>query len=191
MLFRTHSVCNIVAKAAQVLQPGEFYPIPLVGPILIGTTLGSFGMFMPRILGLEKGKRFGDEVDEVTAVRDGTPWNVQGAFLTAAFYHFMVHDKAGAVGHLLRGSVGSYTEPETRIIIATMWLATGLCQVLFDANANLFHPLHKLLYLIFQVDGPKRLQKSGTVGWDYGYINFTIREENAIFPLSALSKYSY
>lgn len=54
MLFRTHTVSNIVdlANATLTATPG-YYSVPLIGPIIVGTTLGSFGMFMP----LEKGVR--------------------------------------------------------------------------------------------------------------------------------------
>lgn len=180
-LFRTHAICNIVALASKTLPPSDFYAIPLIGPIVVGTTLGSFSQFLP----LDKG---------LLPIRDGCPWALQGAFISASLYHLMVHDTAGPVGTVLRSIIGSYSESETRLIIGTMWLSTGILQAFFSPQANPLHPLHKLLYLIFQVDGPKRLQKGGTVGWDYRtrlYLERWIELSRVLVVLVAISAHVY
>ena len=136
-LFRTHSVSNIVALANKTLSPSDFYHMPIVGPIIVGTTLGSFSMFMPLSKGLDP-------------IASGCPWGIQGAFLTASFYHLMVNDTVGVLGNALRAFVGSYSDEQTRMIIATVWIISGVLQGFFDAEANLFTPVHKLLYLFLQ-----------------------------------------
>ena len=159
-LFRTHAVCNMVTVAAGALKAGPYYPtVPLVGPIVVGTCLGSMGQFLPFNKGL-------------SAVEAGTPWPVQAAFMTAAFYHVMVNDVDGVVGRSARAVFGSYSEQTVRVIIASVQIATLLVQTLFAPNANLFTPVHKLLYMVFQVGGPAAdTQGKGptaTVGWSHG-----------------------
>jgi hypothetical protein len=96
-------VPNIVALAFKVLPAnGDFYPIPIVGPIIVGTTLGSFSAFMP----LDKG---------LSPIANGCPWAVQGAFMTATFYHLMINDVSGPLGNGLRSLVGTYNDSETRL----------------------------------------------------------------------------
>ena len=158
-LFRTHSVCNMVAVAAGALKAGPYYPsVPLVGPIVVGTVLGSMGQFLPFTKGL-------------TAVESGTPWPIQAAFMTSAFYHVMVHDADGVVGTTARAVFGTYSEQTVRVIIATVQILTLVVQAVFSANANLFTPVHKLLYMVFQVGGPasdaQGKAPTATVGWDH------------------------
>lgn len=54
--------------------PGPYYPCALVGPIVIGTTVGSLGQFFPTDKGL-------------SAINNGLPWPIQGALMTSVFYH--------------------------------------------------------------------------------------------------------
>ena len=155
-LYRTHTVCNIVKLATATLAPGPYYPIPLVGPILVGTILGCAGLFLPADKGL-------------SSIFNGTPWPIQGAFLTATTYQLLVIDKNGFVGNTARAVFGSYSEDTIKVVLATMHISTVLIQTFFaNKDANLFTPFHKFFYLFFQVHGPSGvLQKEGTVGWDY------------------------
>ena len=84
-VFRVHSACNTSAAAASTLTPGAYYPIPLIGPVIAGTLVGSLGAFLP----FDKG---------LAPISSGTPWPIQQAFLTSLFFHFLVTDKAGFVG---------------------------------------------------------------------------------------------
>ena len=84
-VFRVHSACNMTAAAASTLTPGALYPIPLVGPVVAGTLVGSLGAFLP----FDKG---------LSPIASGTPWPVQQAFLTSLFFQFLVNDKTGIVG---------------------------------------------------------------------------------------------
>jgi hypothetical protein len=155
-LFRTHAVCNMVNVASSTLKAGPYYPIPLVGPIIAGAALGSMGQFIP----FDKG---------LSAISAGVPWPIQGAFMSAAFYHCMVNDATGLCGNTFRAVFGTYSEQTVRIIIATVNIVTLLIQAAFSPSANLFTPVHKLLYMIFQVEGPLDVQQKPkeTVGWDY------------------------
>lgn len=156
-LYRTHTVCNMVKVAATTLTPGPYYPIPFVGPILVGTVLGCGGLFLPADKGL-------------SSIFNGTPWPIQGAFMTASTYHLLIIDKNGFFGNAARSIVGTYSEDTVKIALATIHISTILIQTFFaNKNANLFTPFHKMLYLFFQVHGPSGvLQKEGTtVGWDH------------------------
>jgi hypothetical protein len=117
------------------------------------------GMFLP----FDKG---------LAPISAGTPWAIQQAFVTAFFYHFMMHDKTGIfsqwqlilllsymcvsgfVGVGLRDLIGTYDESTIRVLLATLAVVTAISQVLFNAEANLLSPLHKFLYLVFHVNGP-------------------------------------
>ena len=85
----------------------------------------------------------------------------------SAFFHLMINDTTGFIGNALRAIVGTYTEKEVIVIIATVQLITLLAQVLFSPEANLFTPFHKLFYLVFQVHGPAaQVTKPGEdIGW--------------------------
>lgn len=115
-LFRVHSGCNMTALAATILTAGPYYPCPAVGPVVVGTVVGSLGIFFP----LDKG---------LAPIAAGTPWGTQQAFLVATFYHFMVTDKQGVIGEGLRAVVGTYSEQSTRVLLITLALATSLAQV--------------------------------------------------------------
>lgn len=53
---------------------GPYYPCALVGPIVIGTAVGSLGQFFPTDKGL-------------SAISNGLPWPIQGALMSSVFYH--------------------------------------------------------------------------------------------------------
>ena len=93
----------------------------------------------------------------------------QGAFLSAVFYHLMVNDTEGAAGTALRAVCGTYSETTVRVLVASVHIVTLLLQLFFSPDANLFTPLHKLLYMIFQTEGPTNVVQKPlvqTVGWD-------------------------
>jgi len=141
-LFRSHAVCNMVATAVTVLKAGPYYPCALIGPIVVGTVAGSAAAFFPTDKGL-------------AAITNGTVWPLQAAFMTSAFYHIMVNDTEGMVGNAFRSVFGTHSESTIRIVIVTIQLISLYAQAFFSPSANLFSPLHKVLYLIFQVEGPK------------------------------------
>lgn len=141
-IFRTGAVISIVILAHNTLTPSKYYPIPLFGPILAGTLLGSMGAFLP----FDKG---------LVAISKNTPWAIQAAFLTAAIYHLMIHDTQGVIGVSLRLMLGTYSRSTITIFIAIMQIAHLELQLFLSPEVNMFTPLHKLGYLLFQVEGPK------------------------------------
>ena len=158
-LFRTTAVTNIVTTATGVLAPTAYYPLPVFGPIIAGTALGSVGMFMP----FDKG---------LVAIKNNGPWTMQAAFYTSCFYHFMINDTKGFIGQALRMMLGNLSRNTVLLIIAVLQISHLELQYYISPESNLFTPVHKLLYLIFQVNGPKAVQKppvngiSAPVGWD-------------------------
>lgn len=160
-IFRAHSAVDAVNLSLTVLKPGPYYPVPLVGPVLCSTLIGCLGGFMP----LDKG---------LLPISKSTSWVVQGAFMSAAFYHFMVKDTTGIIGVTMRNVFGHQSERCVVLIIIYMHMASSVLQIVFDPQANLFTPLHKLLYLVLQVQGPittpedaAMIAKKPTVGWEY------------------------
>lgn len=145
-VFRTNAVVGIVQVANTVLAPSKYYPIPVFGPILAGTLLGSMGSFLP----FDKG---------LAAISRNTPWPIQAAFYSSSFYHIMAHDQNGILGITLRGLIGPCTPTTTMVIIAFMQISHLWLQYIIHADINIFAPVHNILYLIFLVEGPKSIAK--------------------------------
>lgn len=128
--------------------------------------MGCGGAFMP----LDKG---------LSPINAGAPWALQAAFMSSAFYHLVVNDKYGPVGAAVRAVVGTHSHNRAVVIIATCQIVSQLAQTIFSPSANLFTPVHKFLYLVFQVQGPPSAAPkavgsadanpvdSSTVGWEY------------------------
>lgn len=169
-IFRANAATNMVTVASGIFTPTKYYPIPILGPIVVGTLLGCLGQFLP----FDKG---------LSPIKNNTPWPVQAAFLTSTFYHLMINDKTGFLGVGLRRMIGSYSPSTVLVIIATVQVTQFYAQYFFHPDANLFKPFNELGYLIFQVQGPRpsvasapvtpvTIEKPGEyVGW-----NMRIRE---------------
>lgn len=106
-IFRANAATNMVTVASGIFAPTKYYPIPILGPIVVGTLLGCLGQFLP----FDKG---------LTPIKNNTPWPVQAAFLTSTFYHLMINDKTGFLGVGLRRMIGSYSPSTVLMIIATV-----------------------------------------------------------------------
>ena len=160
-IFRAHSAVDAVNLSLTVLKPGLYYPVPLVGPVLFSTLIGCLGGFMP----LDKG---------LLPISKSTSWVIQGAFMSAAFYYFMAKDTTGIIGVTMRNVFGHLSERCLVLILVYLHMSSVVLQIVFDPQANLFTPLHKLLYLVLQVQGPittpedaAMIAKKPTVGWEY------------------------
>lgn len=160
-IFRAHGAVDAVNLSLTILKPGPYYPVPLVGPVLYATLIGCLGGFMP----LDKG---------LLPISKSTAWVIQGAFMSAAFYYFMTKDSTGIIGVTMRNVFGHLSEGCIILIVVYMHMASTVLQTVFDPQANLFTPLHKLLYLLLQVQGPiitpedaAMIAKKPTVGWEY------------------------
>jgi hypothetical protein len=164
-VFRTAAIVNGIQIANNMILPTKYYPIPLFGPIIVGTCLGALGAFLP----FDKG---------LAPITKGSSWPLQSAIFTSIFYHLMIHDQNGILGVTLRSIVGSHSHSEIMVICAFIQIIHLELQYILSADVNLFVPFHKLLYLIFQVEGPKPVPKATLVtvedkppapyvGWDF------------------------
>jgi hypothetical protein len=70
-IYRALGIFKHVDLALSIIPASKFYPIPIFGPILLGTISGCFALFMP----LDKG---------LSAFKFGTPVPVQTAFFMAS-----------------------------------------------------------------------------------------------------------
>jgi hypothetical protein len=158
-LFRTTAVTNIVTTANATLTASAYYPIPVFGPIIAGTALGSVGMFLP----FDKG---------LGAIKNNSPWTMQAAFYTSCFFHFMINDTKGFIGRAMREVLGNLSKETVLLTIAVLQVTHLQLQYYISPECNLFTPVHKVLYLAFPVNGAKIVQKppiNGVpppAGWD-------------------------
>eukprot|EP01036_Dinobryon_divergens_P025048 gene25048-33560_t len=170
-IFRTNAVIGVVAAAHQVLSAGPYYPVPLVGPIVVGTVQGSLGAFLP----FDKG---------LAPIADGCAWPMQGALLTAATYHILVNDQTGFLGEAGRWAIrgepwqqlcyavaavlgvpsGSVSVDRDGVVlaIAAVQVLTLLLQTFWRPAFNPFSALHGLLYAVFRVQGPSSSSSSSS-----------------------------
>jgi len=94
-----------------------------MGPLIVGTTVVAAGCFIPLNTGLE-------------CIHKSTPIVIQGGFISAFIYHFMVNDangvhnvNSGVIGSIMAHIVGGYTESQVRAFIALLWILTYVGQV--------------------------------------------------------------
>ncbi|CAN0227462.1 unnamed protein product [Discosporangium mesarthrocarpum] len=77
--FRANAMCGVVQIAFKAISPSKYYPIPIWGPVLLGTIGACGGMFLP----LDKG---------LQGLKNGAPWPMQSAFYGSLFFHLTVND---------------------------------------------------------------------------------------------------
>lgn len=150
-LFRIFTICNMVNVANSVLSADPYYPVPLVGPIAAGTMTATLGMYLP----LNKG---------LSAIENKTPWPLQGALITAAVYHLVVHDTVGTLGEGLRFILGfNYLNLEgaerkaaVRSLLAMMWVIMQYGQIFAGPDFNIFQPIYSIAYSILRIENPNR-----------------------------------
>eukprot|EP01084_Bolivina_argentea_P153253 267228_1 len=89
-LSRTNQICNYTDKAFNKYSPhARYYPLALLGPIVVGTIRGSGSNFSPQHKGL-------------SCLKGGVPLNTQLAFVGATVWHLLVNDTF-VVGAIARG----------------------------------------------------------------------------------------
>lgn len=151
-LFRVITISNSVMDGNRTLPADpNCYPIPLVGPIIVGTLTGVLGMFVP----FDKG---------LSAVYSNTPWPIQGSVITATVFHLVVHDTNGPLGVWLRkcsgfdfvfeGANDAEKKVGVRVLLLAMWIVQQWGQTLRGPNFNIFQPIYKGLYRIFMIEDP-------------------------------------
>lgn len=140
--FRANTIANTLVTANSFLMPTPYYPTPICGPLFLGTLSSSFGIFFPTDLGLKP-------------ISNGVPWGFQAAFISSAFFHLLVYDKEGFLGQTMRYLFGNFTDNQARLAIAILYVVHYWLQIYFEREVNLFSPIHKLLYIIIPVQGPR------------------------------------
>jgi len=133
-IYRATSILKTVGQVATDIPPGPYYPIPLVGPILVGTLSGSMGAFMPPDRG-------------ISFLASGVPLNLQTTLLACAFFHLAAHDPH-LVGAYLRGLPGlRLNEPENlKALTVFFFVAMAFISLIKGPDYNPFAPLHRFLY---------------------------------------------
>jgi hypothetical protein len=53
----------------------------------------------------------------------------------------------------MRSIFGDHTEADVKVFLLTANAIQYLAMVIFSPDANIFHPFHKVLYFVFQVQG--------------------------------------
>lgn len=98
----------------------SLYPIPVFGPILFGTLFGNMGGYLQ--------KSFHGRMEKT-----GLPVSFLCALISAAFYHFFVHDHSGFVGPALRWPIHWLVQSHTSSSIddsrLAMILVSGFLQI--------------------------------------------------------------
>lgn len=136
-IFRANGMCSVVVLSNSILKAGKHYPIPLWGPILLGTIAGCGGLFLP----LDKG---------LQGLKKGAPWPFQSAFYGSAFFNVMVYDPN--VGPYLRDAANLVLEGEpaaqATAIVAGFFCVCAIAQTIMGPAFNPFTPIHKIAYTV-------------------------------------------
>jgi hypothetical protein len=138
-IYRSASIIKTVGQVATDIPPGPYYPIPLVGPILVGTLSGSMGAFMPPDRG-------------ISFLASGVPLNLQTTMLACAFFHLAAHDPH-LVGAYLRGLPGlRLNEPENlKALTVFFFVAMAFISLIKGPDYNPFAPFHRTLYQVLGI----------------------------------------
>eukprot|EP00968_Pinguiococcus_pyrenoidosus_P028111 scaffold7639_cov258-Pinguiococcus_pyrenoidosus.AAC.6 len=124
-IFKAVKCCSTVNTAAKVLSASALYPIPLMGPIVLGVLGSTGGMFLP----FDKG---------LAAVSKGLSVAFEIPLACSAFFHIIVNDQSGFLGTTLRQLTGPVTN-ETAVLAAVGWFAgTYLTKELLDSSFDPF-----------------------------------------------------
>mmetsp|Transcript_39401 Transcript_39401/g.40138 ORF Transcript_39401/g.40138 Transcript_39401/m.40138 type:complete len:359 (-) Transcript_39401:199-1275(-) len=153
-LFRMNVICNITSAAAATIPTGPYYHIPLVGPIVVGTALGSFALFVP----LDKG---------LSPIEKSFPYNIQLALVCSTLYHLSVHDHRGIFGMSLCKVIGEHNNETARMMVGALQILSAILQIVLGPEASIFN-LSKVFLLILQKC--RALEKYKKMDWTTGVI---------------------
>ncbi|CAM9832941.1 unnamed protein product, partial [Laminaria digitata] len=142
-IFRANGMCGVVVLSNSILKAGKHYPIPLWGPILLGTIAGCGGLFLPLDKGIQaRAALFG--------LKKGAPWPFQSAFYGSAFFNLMVYDPN--VGPYIRDAADKVLEGDTvaqaTAIVSGFFCVVAVAQTVMGPAFNPFTPLHKIAYTV-------------------------------------------
>lgn len=138
-IYRAASILKTVGQAATDIAPGPYYPIAVVGPVLVGTLSGSMGAFMPPDRG-------------ISFLATGVPLNLQTTLLACLFYHLAAHDPA-LPGAYLRGLPAlRLSDPENlKALTVFFFVAMAFLSLVKGPDYNPFTPVHTLLYQVLGI----------------------------------------
>jgi hypothetical protein len=92
-LFKSTGMIKFINTGFSEIKPTQFYPIPVMGPVVYGTMLGNMGgLFLKGFDGY---------------LKNGTPWPFQNGIFIGTFYHLFSNDAEGILGTTLRGAFKS------------------------------------------------------------------------------------
>lgn len=126
-LFRVGGLVKFVDMGYNAFKdnPSEYYPIPVFGPIVLGTLLGNMGGFFTK--GFD------------AYLNNGMPWRFQNGLFSGSFYHFFVHDSEGFIGQNLRYFVNLALKPFNRFGIHDDRVFAFVCVSVFMHTMSLIH----------------------------------------------------
>ncbi|CAM9740811.1 unnamed protein product, partial [Chrysoparadoxa australica] len=138
-VFRGNTLCGVVAAANKAIDHGKYYPIPVWGPIVLGTIAGCGGMFLP----FDKG---------LAGIKGGAPWPLQSAFYCAFVYHLGVNDPN--VTGFVSDKIGPYSAETVKTLVVGFLCTMTLAQSYIGEAFNPFTPVHKVIYTVSGIPDP-------------------------------------
>lgn len=138
-LFRVNGLIGFTRAGFEAFKEStsDYYPIPVVGPILFGTLLGNMGGFFSK--GFD------------AYLKNGMPWPFQVGLFGSSFYHFLIHDSTGFIGVSLRQildlvpgiKMGLDDKTFAVVVVSSFLQITGLLQLPFALGAS-FSPFYSV-----------------------------------------------
>jgi TRIC channel len=141
-IFRANGLCAMVALASNELKPTKYYPIPVWGPILLGTIAGCGGLFLP----LDKG---------LASLKAGSPWPLQSAFYGATAFHLLSHD--ARVRAVAEPVLGLPSENQVRALVAAFFGLVAFLHTAVHPEFNPFTYAHKFAYTVSGIAPPQKV----------------------------------
>jgi hypothetical protein len=131
-------VIGMVNLSSGMIAAGPYYPIPVWGPILLGTIAGCGGLFLPFDKGLD-------------GLKEGAPYKLQSAFYGALIYNFASNDPH--VMEFLSPLVGEYSKQEAAGIVVGVLAVASTLQTLLGDGFNIFMPFNFVLSVLLGTNG--------------------------------------
>mmetsp|Transcript_44017 Transcript_44017/g.88954 ORF Transcript_44017/g.88954 Transcript_44017/m.88954 type:complete len:287 (+) Transcript_44017:3-863(+) len=142
--------CNVIIKwlsnAHTVIPAGQYYAIPIWGPILSGALAGCFGGFLH---------------GGFSMVESAVPWLAQSSFYVSIYFHAAVYDPT--IGPWLQAMSPFAGEwREVCHVSAVLFLAgtAVLQEALADKDFNPFRPVHRATYALLNIPSADKVKSN-------------------------------